>query len=219
MDAYSLDDILTPIMIYWVTGCIASSIRLYYEALPFFKRAGDTVEEVAATPIRQPVGLANYPGEVYTEPIRWAKYSFKNIVHVTYPSKGGHFAAWEVPDLFVADIDTFASKSIGPFSKYVAKAQRQRPPKKKKGERRMIRFHALHDVCIHFEHCHFYCVKQIDINYFDLTQSDFYFKYHHSMNSRLCYPNLSYLQTSTATCVHIFLLSSDINNHLCHAVN
>ena len=54
-----------------------------------------------------PTGVANYPAEIGRSERAWAERRYPNIVHWTYPERGGHFAAMEVPDLFVSDVRAF----------------------------------------------------------------------------------------------------------------
>jgi epoxide hydrolase len=97
---FSNDRLLTNIMIYWLSGCIGSSIRLYYEA--FHDRwslaPGERIEVSS--------GYANFPGEPF-HPIRsWAERAL-NITHWTDMPRGGHFAAMEEPELYVEDVRAF----------------------------------------------------------------------------------------------------------------
>jgi microsomal epoxide hydrolase len=98
--SFSKDQLLTNIMIYWVTRTGTSSARLYWE----MRQAGR-----AALPqgiITVPTGVANYPGEMGRTQRAWAERRY-NIVHWTNPDRGGHFAAMEVPDIFVEDVRAF----------------------------------------------------------------------------------------------------------------
>ena len=84
-----------------VTGTAASSARLYWESINevagwFTAGAGDT--------IAVPTGAAVFPAEVPRPSRRWAERRFTDIVHWAEPDRGGHFAAWEQPELFVADL-------------------------------------------------------------------------------------------------------------------
>ncbi len=92
--ALSRDAMLDNIMLYWLPGTAASSARLYWESLAFFK----------TQQIRIPVGVTIYPKEFSRPSRRWAQRSFTNIVHWRETDKGGHFAAFEQPELFVAEL-------------------------------------------------------------------------------------------------------------------
>jgi microsomal epoxide hydrolase len=98
----SKDELLTNIMIYWVTGTITSSTRLYYES------AHSDNDLAEAGRIETPTGCAIFPGELYIPPRVWAEEIY-NVQHWSVMEKGGHFAALEEPRLFVADIRQFFS--------------------------------------------------------------------------------------------------------------
>ncbi|MCZ7530502.1 MAG: epoxide hydrolase [Acidimicrobiia bacterium] len=95
--AVGRDDLLTNLMTYWVTGTINSSTRLYYES----KKAGrlGPVDER----VEVPTAVARYPYEILTSPRSWLEAAF-NLRRVADMPRGGHFAAFEEPDLFVADV-------------------------------------------------------------------------------------------------------------------
>ncbi|HEY3696477.1 epoxide hydrolase family protein [Phenylobacterium sp.] len=98
---YSKDRLLENIMLYWVTGTINASMRMYYESMGPGRRApgyGGRIET--------PTGHARYPAEVRRTPRSWAEQMY-NIVHWTKMPKGGHFAAMEQPELFVEDVRSF----------------------------------------------------------------------------------------------------------------
>ena len=97
--AFTKDEILTNITLYWVTETITSSSRLYYES-------GNTRPTRAVGYIEVPTGVAVFPKEISFTPRRWAEASY-NIVHWTRMPRGGHFAALEEPELLVDDVRTF----------------------------------------------------------------------------------------------------------------
>lgn len=101
---YTRDQLLTNFMIYLVNDAIATSVW-YYAA--FFGEGGAALPE--GERCETPTGFANFPGEtVYTAPPRsWCDRAY-NITHWTEQSRGGHFAAMEVPDLFVEDVRLWA---------------------------------------------------------------------------------------------------------------
>ena len=87
-------------MVYWLTRTATSSARIYWE----MRQAGrDTVPQA---PITVPTGIANYPAEVTKMPRAWVEHRY-NVTHWVDLPKGGHFAAMEVPDLFVQDVRDF----------------------------------------------------------------------------------------------------------------
>jgi microsomal epoxide hydrolase len=99
--SFTRDEILTNVTIYWVTQTINSSMRLYYES-------GHAPR--AATPIAQrsevPIGVADFPKEIYRASRRQAEALF-NLTHWTTMPRGGHFAALEEPELLVDDVRSF----------------------------------------------------------------------------------------------------------------
>lgn len=95
---YTKDELLTNIMIYWVTGTITSSTRLYYETRRS-KRFGP--EKVAV-----PTGCALFPKELYCPPRAWAERVY-SIHRWTEMERGGHIAAMEQPEALVEDIRAF----------------------------------------------------------------------------------------------------------------
>ena len=105
---YTKDQLLTNVMIYLVNDAIATSVW-YYAAL--FAEGGVALPE--GQRVEVPTGFANYPGEeIYTPPPRsWCERAY-NITWWADMPKGGHFAAMEVPDLFVEDVRAWA-RSLG----------------------------------------------------------------------------------------------------------
>jgi microsomal epoxide hydrolase len=97
---FSKDDLLTTIMIYWATGTIGSSIRLYCESA----RAGTL--GVPADRVDVPTAFAIFPREVFIAPRPWVESRF-NVVRWTEMASGGHFAAFEEPELLVQDVRSF----------------------------------------------------------------------------------------------------------------
>ncbi|XP_077351551.1 epoxide hydrolase 1 [Festucalex cinctus] len=103
---FSLDDLLTNIMIYWTTGSIVSSMRFYKENLK--TNIDNRID--SKTRIFVPTGLAAFPGELMHCPKSWAQMKFHNIVSYTMMPQGGHFAALEEPQLLASDIIQFVRK-------------------------------------------------------------------------------------------------------------
>jgi microsomal epoxide hydrolase len=100
---FSKDELLTNIMIYWVTQTINSSTRLYCETM----RAGRF--GLAGERVAVPTGCAIFPKEIYRPPRRWVEAAF-NVVQWTQHGRGGHFAALEEPAALVDDIRSFFRK-------------------------------------------------------------------------------------------------------------
>jgi microsomal epoxide hydrolase len=99
-NSYTRDQLITNVMLYWVTQTITSSTRLYYEAMH-----GGTWG--AAPPyVSVPTGVARYPREVLRFPLAWVKRHY-NVTHWAVMPRGGHFAAMEQPELFTDDLRAF----------------------------------------------------------------------------------------------------------------
>ena len=87
----SRDDILDNVTHYWLTKSGISSARLYWEShLAFFDVKGVDI----------PVGVTVFPDELYPAPRTWAEKAYPKLVHFNKVDRGGHFAAWEQPELF-----------------------------------------------------------------------------------------------------------------------
>ena len=97
--AFTKDEMLTNVTLYWVTGTITSSTRIYYES-----RNTRATRPVGY--IHVPTGAAIFPKEIYFAPRRWAEARY-NIVRWTVMPRGGHFAALEEPELLVDDVRAF----------------------------------------------------------------------------------------------------------------
>ena len=97
---FSKDQLLTNVMIYWITGTINSSTRLYYEARhhPWHLKPDTRIET--------PTAVANFPAELMRPPRTWAERAY-NVVRWTEMPSGGHFAAMEEPALLADDIRAF----------------------------------------------------------------------------------------------------------------
>jgi pimeloyl-ACP methyl ester carboxylesterase len=89
------DDILDNITLYWLTNTGVSSARLYWE----YKGGFFDVRNVSI-----PVGVSAFPDEIYQAPKSWAKKAYPKLIYYNRPPKGGHFAAWEQPQLFSEDV-------------------------------------------------------------------------------------------------------------------
>lgn len=99
---FTYDQMLDNIMMYWVTNSGASSARMYAE------HPGLTF---AAVPLDIPVAVSVFPGEIYTPPRAWAERAFSQMYYWNRTERGGHFAAFEQPAIFVSEVRAaFASK-------------------------------------------------------------------------------------------------------------
>uniref|UniRef100_A0A8C8H4W4 Epoxide hydrolase n=1 Tax=Oncorhynchus tshawytscha TaxID=74940 RepID=A0A8C8H4W4_ONCTS len=103
---FTLDDLLTNIMIYWTTGSIVSSMRFYKENLK--TNIDNRLDN--HTGVYVPTGLAAFPNEVRHVPQSWARDRFRNIYSYSYMPRGGHFAAFEEPQLLADDLLQFVKK-------------------------------------------------------------------------------------------------------------
>jgi pimeloyl-ACP methyl ester carboxylesterase len=97
----SREQMLDNLSLYWFTRTAASSVRLYWESID--EVAGWFTAGTAAT-IAVPTGASVFPAEVPRPSRRFAARRFTNIVYWGEPARGGHFGAWEQPDLFVAGV-------------------------------------------------------------------------------------------------------------------
>jgi pimeloyl-ACP methyl ester carboxylesterase len=89
------DDILDNITLFWLTNTGISSLRMYWEfAGGFFDTKGVTI----------PVGVSTFADEIYRVPRSWAEQAYPNLVYYNQHDRGGHFAAWEQPQLLSEDI-------------------------------------------------------------------------------------------------------------------
>ena len=99
--SFSKDHLLENIMLYWVTGTINSAMRLYYESIGPSRTPDKEWPFVSV-----PTAHARFPADIRPTPRIWAEQMF-NIVRWTTIPKGGHFAAFEQPELFLADLREF----------------------------------------------------------------------------------------------------------------
>jgi pimeloyl-ACP methyl ester carboxylesterase len=99
------DDVLDDITLYWVTNSAVSSAQLYWENANwqpnnYFFNA--TAQKTADIPV--PVGVTVFPGELYRAPRSWTEQAYRQLIYFNEVDKGGHFAAWEQPDLFTSEL-------------------------------------------------------------------------------------------------------------------
>jgi pimeloyl-ACP methyl ester carboxylesterase len=105
------DDVLDNITLYWVTNTATSAARLYWE-----NGARGSVIVAAAqmtAEISLPVAITVFPEDVYRPPETWARRAYRNLIYFNEVEKGGHFAAWEQPELFAAELRA-AFRSLRP---------------------------------------------------------------------------------------------------------
>ena len=94
--ALTRDDILDNVTLYWLTNTGISAARLYWE---------NKADFFDAKPITIPFAISVFPDEVYQAPRSWAEHAYpSNLIHHNKLDRGGHFAAWEQPDLFAGEM-------------------------------------------------------------------------------------------------------------------
>jgi pimeloyl-ACP methyl ester carboxylesterase len=96
------DHILDNITLYWLTGTGASAARSYWEngqAQAAALAAGQAPPEVSL-----PVGFTQFPGEIFRAPRTWVEAGYPNVTYFNEADRGGHFAAWEEPELFSEEV-------------------------------------------------------------------------------------------------------------------
>jgi pimeloyl-ACP methyl ester carboxylesterase len=96
------DHVLDNITLYWLTNTATSSARLYWEQ-------GRSVAALIASGKMSPkpslpVGFTVFPGEIYQAPRSWAEKVYPNLIYFHEADKGGHFAAWEEPEVFSSEL-------------------------------------------------------------------------------------------------------------------
>jgi pimeloyl-ACP methyl ester carboxylesterase len=93
----SRDDVLDNITLTWLTNTALSGARLYWEnwgKLGYFNAKGVSI----------PAAVSVFPDELYAAPRSWAEKAYPKLIHYNRLPKGGHFAAWEQPELFAAEL-------------------------------------------------------------------------------------------------------------------
>jgi pimeloyl-ACP methyl ester carboxylesterase len=94
------DHILDNITLYWLTGTGASAARSYWES----GRAQALTAGQAPPPVKLPVGFTTFPDEIFRAPRSWVEKSYPTLTYFNEVSRGGHFAAWEEPELFSEEV-------------------------------------------------------------------------------------------------------------------
>jgi pimeloyl-ACP methyl ester carboxylesterase len=94
------EHILDNITLYWLTGTGASAARSYWESA----RAQALAAGQAPPPVKLPVGFTTFPGEIFRAPRSWVELGYPNLTYFHEADRGGHFAAWEEPELFATEI-------------------------------------------------------------------------------------------------------------------
>jgi pimeloyl-ACP methyl ester carboxylesterase len=94
------DHILDNITLYWLTGTGTSAARSYWESGQATARAAGQ----APPPVSVPVGFTTFPGEIVATPRSWVEQAYPTLIYYNKVDRGGHFAAWEEPELFTTEV-------------------------------------------------------------------------------------------------------------------
>ena len=94
------DDILDNLTLYWLTNTAISSARLYWDTTQISNGAG--FFDVRG--VKLPVAVSAFPDEIYAAPRSWSERAYPKLIHYNRLDKGGHFAAWEQPEIFCAEM-------------------------------------------------------------------------------------------------------------------
>ncbi len=98
-EGLSRDDVLDNVTLYWLTNTAISSARLYWDTAKFAPGGFFDVRGV-----KIPVAVSAFPDEIYQAPKSWAEKAYPKLIHYNRLPKGGHFAAWEQPQLFCEEL-------------------------------------------------------------------------------------------------------------------
>jgi pimeloyl-ACP methyl ester carboxylesterase len=98
------DHILDNITMYWLTGTGASAARSYWEHGRAAAAAAAAAAGQAPPPVKLPVGFTVFPGESFRAPRSWVEQGYPTLSYFHEAGRGGHFAAWEEPELFATEI-------------------------------------------------------------------------------------------------------------------
>jgi pimeloyl-ACP methyl ester carboxylesterase len=95
------DEVLDDFSLYWLTNSAASSARIYWEnrGQNLISAASQKTDQISV-----PVAITVFPEEVYRAPETWARRAFRNLIYYHEADRGGHFAAWEHPELFAGEL-------------------------------------------------------------------------------------------------------------------
>jgi pimeloyl-ACP methyl ester carboxylesterase len=96
------DHVVDNLTLYWLTGTGASAARSYWENGQAAAQAGASGQ--APPEVSLPVGFTSFPGEIWRTPRSWVENSYPNVAYFNEVDRGGHFAAWEEPELFAAEM-------------------------------------------------------------------------------------------------------------------
>jgi pimeloyl-ACP methyl ester carboxylesterase len=96
------DHVLDNITLYWLTGTGASAARSYWES--YGARAAAAASGAVPPEVSLPVGFTTFPGEIWRTPRSWAEKAYPTLSYFSEAERGGHFAAWEEPELFATEL-------------------------------------------------------------------------------------------------------------------
>jgi pimeloyl-ACP methyl ester carboxylesterase len=96
------DHILDNITLYWLTGTGASAARSYWDS--YGVADAEAAGALAAKPVTVPAGYTTFPGELFRAPRSWVEHIYPTLTYFHEAERGGHFAAWEEPELFAAEL-------------------------------------------------------------------------------------------------------------------
>jgi hypothetical protein len=96
------DHVLDNITLYWLTGTGASAARSYWES--GLAQAKAAASGQAPPPVSIPAGFTQFPGEIFLAPRSWVEAAYPNVSYFNKAARGGHFAAWEEPQLFSEEV-------------------------------------------------------------------------------------------------------------------
>ena len=94
------EHILDNVTLYWLTGTGVSAARSYWESLQARLRGGGQVPPRVTVP----VAFSAFPGEIFQAPRSWVQLGYPTLMYYNKPDRGGHFAAWEEPQLFTEEL-------------------------------------------------------------------------------------------------------------------
>jgi len=96
------DNILDNITLYWLTKAATSAARKYWEDARAL--AASLASGQAPPPVKVPVGFTTFPGEIWASPRSWVEAVYPGLAYFNVAEKGGHFAAWEEPEVFAKEV-------------------------------------------------------------------------------------------------------------------
>jgi hypothetical protein len=114
------DEMLDDITLYWLTNTGTSSAQLYWE---------NNANNFNAVDISIPAAVTIFPGEIYRAPRTWVERAYHKLIYFNEADRGGHFAAWEEPELFAAELRAAfkrASLTLGASRSFMARAPNTR---------------------------------------------------------------------------------------------